>query len=84
MMDMFDEYAQVICLAGPPVENFCAPKLACELAKIANDEQAALVARYPDRFKGFIACLPMNDIDGTLRTRLNMSLASGSTSTMRS
>jgi aminocarboxymuconate-semialdehyde decarboxylase len=67
MMDQFDDYAQVICLSGPPVENFCEPKLAAELAKIANDEQAALVAKYPDRFLGFIACLPMNDIDAAVK-----------------
>jgi aminocarboxymuconate-semialdehyde decarboxylase len=67
MMDMFDEYAQVICLSGPPVENFCTPKQAAELAKIANDEQAALVTKYPDRFLGFIACLPMNDIDAAVK-----------------
>jgi predicted TIM-barrel fold metal-dependent hydrolase len=62
MMDQFDEYQQIICLPGPPVENFAEPKVAAELAKIANDEQAALVSRHPDRFLGFIACLPMNDI----------------------
>jgi len=34
---------------------------------MANDEMAALVSKYPDRFIAAIACLPMNDIDAALK-----------------
>jgi aminocarboxymuconate-semialdehyde decarboxylase len=37
-----------------------------ELARIANDGLAELVTKYPDRFIGAAACLPMNDIDAAL------------------
>jgi aminocarboxymuconate-semialdehyde decarboxylase len=59
IMDRFDDYAQVICLPAPPVEDFGAQ--APEMARLGNDEMAELVARHPDRFPAFIAALPMND-----------------------
>jgi aminocarboxymuconate-semialdehyde decarboxylase len=37
-----------------------------ELARLANDEMAALVARHPERFPGFVASLPMNNPDAAL------------------
>ncbi|MCK4862674.1 MAG: amidohydrolase, partial [Dehalococcoidales bacterium] len=40
---------------------------AAELSRIANDEMAELVAKYPDRFVAAVACLPMNDIDAALK-----------------
>jgi predicted TIM-barrel fold metal-dependent hydrolase len=66
IMDAFPEYAQVICLPSPPIESLGAPRLATELAKIGNDGMAELVAKYPERFPGFIAALPMNDPDALL------------------
>lgn len=66
IMDMFDEYAQVICLGSPPIEVFGPPPLSTDLAKLANDGMAELVQKYPDRFLGFIASLPMNDPGGLL------------------
>jgi predicted TIM-barrel fold metal-dependent hydrolase len=42
------------------------PPLAAELARIANDGMAGLVARYPDRFVGFVASLAMNDVEASL------------------
>jgi aminocarboxymuconate-semialdehyde decarboxylase len=60
-------YVQIINTANPPVENIAGPDDALELSRIANDEMAALVHRYPDRFVGAAACLPMNNIDGALR-----------------
>jgi aminocarboxymuconate-semialdehyde decarboxylase len=61
IMDKFPDYAQVICLPSPPIEAFASPKVAVELAKLANDGMAELVAKYPQRFPAFIASLPMND-----------------------
>lgn len=63
VMDQFDDYAQVICLPNPPLEVLAGPELSPDLAKLANDGMAEYVARYPDRFPGFIASLPMNNPD---------------------
>jgi len=65
VMDEFDDYAQVICLASPPLEILAGPELSPELAKVANDGMAEYVAKYPERFSGFIASMPMNNPDAT-------------------
>ena len=57
VMDMFDDYAQVICLGAPPLEVLAGPELSVEMAKIANDGMADYVAKYPDRFPAFIASM---------------------------
>jgi predicted TIM-barrel fold metal-dependent hydrolase len=66
IMDEYDGLMHVLTLSAPPVENFASPKQATELSKIANDEMAELVAKYPDRFAAAVACLPMNDMDAAL------------------
>ena len=66
-MDEFDEYCQIISLPGPPVEILAGPKKSPEMAKIANDGFAELVAKYPSRFPSFVACLPMNNPDAALK-----------------
>jgi predicted TIM-barrel fold metal-dependent hydrolase len=66
IMDMFNEYAQIICLGSPPIEVFGPPPISTNLARLANDGMAELVQKYPDRFPGFIASLPMNDPEGLL------------------
>ncbi len=60
-IDPFGDYRQVLTLAVPPLEELGEPPVALELARAANDELAALVARFPDRFAGFTAALPMGD-----------------------
>jgi uncharacterized protein len=64
IMDLFDDYAQVICLPSPPVELF--GKHATEMARMANDGFAELVRKHPQRFPAFIASLPMNDPKGMM------------------
>jgi predicted TIM-barrel fold metal-dependent hydrolase len=66
IMDLFEEYVQVICLANPPIEALGPPPVSREMAELANDSMAELVKKYPDRFPGFIASLPMNDPQGLL------------------
>ena len=61
MMDEFGDYRQVISMASPPIETFAPPDVSPELARIVNDEMAAMVSRHPDRFAGFVASLPMNN-----------------------
>jgi predicted TIM-barrel fold metal-dependent hydrolase len=65
-MDQFGDYAQVICLGSPPVEVFGRPDVSADMARLANDGMAELVANHPDRFPGFIASLPMNNPEGLL------------------
>ena len=61
-----DGYVQIINTANPPVEHLAGPEEALELSRIANDELAELVARFPDRFAAAAACLPLNDVDASL------------------
>jgi predicted TIM-barrel fold metal-dependent hydrolase len=67
MMDRFGDYVQVISMAAPPIEALGSPAQTAELACVANDGMAELVVRHPDRFPGFIASLPMNDAEATVR-----------------
>jgi len=66
VMDLFQDYAQIICLASPPLEVLVGPDLSPELARIGNDGMAEYVAKYPERFPGFIASLPMNNPEAAL------------------
>lgn len=67
IMDKFVNYVQVLTIAGPNIESITKAKDTVELAKIANDEMAELVYKYPDRFVAAVACLPMNDVDAALK-----------------
>ncbi len=66
MMDRHRDYVQVLTIANPPIEVIAGPEDSPDLARLANDEMAALVARHPDRFPGFVASLPMNAPDAAL------------------
>lgn len=67
VMDAYEDYQQILSIATPPIEVYASPADAVDLARRANDGMAELVGRYPDRFPGFIASLPMNDPDATMR-----------------
>ena len=67
VLDEFADYAQVLSLGLPPVEVLVGPDQAIELARIGNDGLAELVARYPDRFVGYAASLPMSVPDAAAR-----------------
>lgn len=66
IMDKFENLKQVLTLSSPPVEQITDPEKAIDLARLANDEMAELVLKYPDRFAAAVACLPMNNIDAAL------------------
>ena len=66
MMDLFDDYVQIICVGSPPIEVYGPPPISTDLARLANDGMAELVQKYPKRFPGFVASLPMNDPKGLL------------------
>jgi uncharacterized protein len=62
-IEPYGDYAQILVLAVPPLEEVGPPSVAAEFARIANDEMATLVQRYPDRFAGFAAALPLSDVE---------------------
>ena len=66
-LDKFPDVRQLLTIAGPNVESITQPRDTIELARIANDELADMVAKYPGRFIAAAACLPMNDVDAALR-----------------
>jgi len=58
---LFPVYQPQIVLCGSiasPSNDIAPAPVAVELARIANDELAQLVQKYPDRFAGEIATLP--------------------------
>ena len=66
VMDGFEGYQQVLSLASPSIEMITGPSHSPDLAKLANDCMAAIVAKHPDRFRGFTASLPLNNLDVSL------------------
>jgi uncharacterized protein len=65
-MDPFGDYVQVLTLVTPPLEQVATGQALCDLARLANDQMAELCQRYPDRFAGFAAALPMEDVDASI------------------
>lgn len=61
ILDEFGDYTQVLTLPLPPLETLAPPESSPQLARMGNDGLAALVKKYPDRFLGFAASLPMNN-----------------------
>ena len=67
IMDMHPGMRQVLTLASPPLEEVITDaKSVRDLSKMANDQMAELVAKYPDRFVAAVASVPMVDIDEAL------------------
>ena len=65
-IEALGDYAQVLVLAVPPLEEVGPAGVAAAFARLANDEMAELVRRYPERFVGFAAALPLNDTEASL------------------
>ena len=66
-IDQFGEdYVQILSLNLPPIEVVAGPEDSPELARVANDSMAEVVAQHPDRFPGFVASLPLNNMDAAL------------------
>ncbi|TFB82317.1 amidohydrolase [Cryobacterium flavum] len=62
-MDEFGDYRQIINVAAPPLEDLGSPATNAEMARIANEGLAKLVADHPDRFAGFCAAVSLDDVD---------------------
>jgi predicted TIM-barrel fold metal-dependent hydrolase len=67
VMDEFGEYCQLLSLPAPPIEAMATPEKSPAMAKVANDGLAELVAKHPDRFIGFVASLPLNNPDESVK-----------------
>ena len=66
IMDRYESYVQVLTIANPPIEIIGGPQVTPDLARLANDSMAEIVARHPDRFPNFVASLPMNNPEAAL------------------
>ena len=66
ILDKYEPIRQVLTLGRIPVEHVVGPKEAADLAKMADDEMAELVAKYPQRFVAALTTLAMNNIDAAL------------------
>lgn len=67
VMDEFDDYCQLLSMPAPTLESMAGPDQSPVLARVANDGLAELVAKYPSRFIGFVASLPMNNPEASVK-----------------
>ncbi|MGV6876716.1 amidohydrolase family protein [Pseudochelatococcus sp. B33] len=68
IMDEFGPgYRQILSLGMPPLDEMGDAAFGAEVARLANDGFAELIAAHPDRFAGFVAGLAMNDPAGAAR-----------------
>jgi aminocarboxymuconate-semialdehyde decarboxylase len=66
MLDQWPDVRQVLTLSLPSPELLGGPELSPELARIANDDMAAMCAKWPRKFPAFVASLPMNNVPAAL------------------
>jgi aminocarboxymuconate-semialdehyde decarboxylase len=66
-MDEFGDFRQVLSLPSPPLEALAGPDRSPIMARAANDQLAELVRKHPDRFIAFVASLPLNNPDETMK-----------------
>ncbi len=67
LVESFDGLSQVLSLANPPLEAIGPPAVAAELARIANDCLAEICRKHGQAFPAFVAALPLNDVDASLK-----------------
>jgi len=66
MMERFRGYRQILTLSLPAIEFLAGPEDSPELARIANDGMAEIVAQHPQQFPAFVASLPMNNVAASI------------------
>src|SRR5438552_17242687 len=64
--EKFPDVQRVPTLSLPSPELMSGPELSPELARIANDGMAGMVAKWPKKFPAFVASLPMNNVPAAL------------------
>jgi uncharacterized protein len=68
LMERYPDVKQVISISLPALDDLIVSRVdAIELAKIANEEMAEIVAIYPDKFLAAVACLATSDIEASLK-----------------
>jgi uncharacterized protein len=67
IMDRYPDRVEILTVANPPVETMLQVADAVEVSRQVNDEMAELIVKYPNRFVGAVACLPMNDVNEALK-----------------
>jgi predicted TIM-barrel fold metal-dependent hydrolase len=67
MMESFGpDYQQILTLSMPAIEYVASPDKSPDLAKLANDGMAEIVAKHPKQFPAFVASVPMNNVKAGL------------------
>jgi len=67
MMDRFKGYRQILTLSLPAIEFLAPHDKSPELARLANDGMAEIVAKHSQYFPAFVASLPMNNVPEALK-----------------
>jgi predicted TIM-barrel fold metal-dependent hydrolase len=67
VIEQFPDYRQVLSHGLPPVERLFGPDKSPEMARVANDGLAEIVAKHPRHFAGYSALLPMNVPDAAAK-----------------
>ncbi len=67
LMDRFPDVLQVLTVAISTAETAISKADSIELAKIANEEMAEIVTKYPNKFIAGVATLPLDDMDAALK-----------------
>ena len=64
MMEEFGpDYQQILTLSMPAIEYVAPAESSPNMARLANDGMAELCRKYPERFPGFVAALPMHEVE---------------------
>ena len=66
LVDEFPGLQQILSLANPPIELLAGPDRTPDLAREANDLLADVCRRHPDKFPGFVAALPLNNVEASV------------------
>src|SRR5262249_29657282 len=67
VVEQFPDYSQILSLGLPMIERLWEPGKAPEMARIANNGLAEIVAKNPKHFAGWSAILAMNAPDAAAR-----------------
>lgn len=67
MLDKHGDFAQILSLASPAPESIAPPDRSPALARIANEDMADWYRRHPKHYPGFVAALPLNNVEASLR-----------------
>ena len=67
ILNKYPGLVQVLIPTGQPLEWYASPEDTAYIAELYNDELAEVVQKYPDKFVGAVACMPMNNLDAALK-----------------